>query len=62
MKDAKVTIKETRGQHVIKVPFNLLFRVKTCLKCHFALTNHLLSKRKNEWDGKMSLLATVETN
>lgn len=47
MKDAKVIIKETRGQHVIKVPFNLFFRVKLCLKYHSASTNHFLSKKKN---------------
>lgn len=62
MKDAKVIIKETRGQHVIKVPFNLFSRVKLCLKYHSPSTNHFLSKKRIEWDDTMSLLATVKRN
>lgn len=60
MKDAEVIIKETRGQHVIKVQFNLFFRVKLFLKYHSASTNHFLSKKKIEWDDNMSLPATVK--
>lgn len=49
MKDEIVIIKETRGQHVIKVLFNLFFRVMLCLKYHPASTNHFVSKKKFEW-------------
>lgn len=62
MKDEIVIIKETRGQHVIKVLFNLFFRVMLCLKYHPASTNHFVSKKKFEWRDKMSLFATVKRN